>query len=134
MSYIDLNWDLSQFDRDNGARFQAAGFIANANVLAGQILDSKRAHRAARLLAAADAAVGRAEGAMADHDYRGTWFEARDAYELVLRGAARAGVRVDASHIGWTVLPPVADVSGANAVVDYAAFDRIGRGTKRSLD
>ncbi len=134
MSYIDLNWDFSQFDRDNGARFQAAGFIANANVIAGEVLDSKRAHRAARLLAAADAAVGRAEAAMASHDYPGTWFEARDAYELVLRAADRVGVRVKPSHIGWAVQPPVADVSGANAVVGYGAFDRIGRGTKRALD
>jgi hypothetical protein len=134
MSYIDLNWDFSQFDRDNGARFQAASFIANANVIAGEILDSGKAHRAARLLAAADAAVGRAEVAMAGHDYPGTWFEARSAYELVLKGAARAGVRVEPSHSGWTVQPAVADSTGANAVLGYGAFDRIGRGTKRALD
>ena len=30
MSYIDVNWDFSQFDRDNAARHQAAGFIVNA--------------------------------------------------------------------------------------------------------
>ncbi|MGH3039257.1 MAG: hypothetical protein ACRDLZ_07620 [Gaiellaceae bacterium] len=135
MSYIDLNWDLSQFDRDNAARFQAAGFIANANVIAGDILRSKKADRAKALLAAADAAVGRAERAMAAHDYEKTWSDARAAYELALLGADRAGVDVEASHDGWAVLPRVKPgASGANAVVGYAAFDRIGPGTKRSLD
>ena len=42
MSYIDLNWDFSQFDRDNAARHQAAGYILNANVIAGRILGSRR--------------------------------------------------------------------------------------------
>ena len=134
MSYIDLNWDFSQFDRDNAARFQAAGFIANANVIAGEILASRKAGRAGSFLAAADAAVGRAERAMAAHDYDRTWFAARAAYELVLQGADRAGVDVKASHNGWAVLPRVTSPEGANAVVGYAAFDRIGPGTKRWQD
>jgi hypothetical protein len=133
MSYIDLNWDFSQFDRDNAARFQAAAFIANANVIAGRVLESKRAQRAARLLAQADEAVGRAEEAIADHRYADTWREARAAYELVLRGADRTGVAVEASHDGWAVLPPVGEVTGINTVLDYAAFDRFS-GTKRALD
>jgi hypothetical protein len=45
MSYIDLNWDFSQFDRDNAARHQAAGYIINANVIAGRVLDIKKADR-----------------------------------------------------------------------------------------
>jgi hypothetical protein len=136
MSYIDLNWDFSQFDRDNAARFHAAGYIANANVIAGDILASKKANRATSLLAAADAAVGRAEKAMAAHDYEKTWFEARAAYELVLQGAERAGVDVEASHNGWSVLPRVKAPKGdgVNAIVAYAAFDRIGPGTKRWQD
>ena len=84
MSYIDLNWDFSQFDRDNAARHQAAGYILNANVIAGRILASKNAGKAAGYLAAADAAVAKAEKAMADHDYTATWYAARGAYELVL--------------------------------------------------
>jgi hypothetical protein len=58
MSYIDLNWDFSQFDRDNAARHQAAGYIVNANVIAGRILRSRNAGRAAQDLASADARVG----------------------------------------------------------------------------
>jgi hypothetical protein len=134
MSYIDLNWDFSQFDRDNMARFGAAGYIANANVIAGDILASKRANRAKRLLAAADAAVGRAEAAIAAHDYNATWFEARAAYELVLRAAAKARVAVKPSHNGWAVLPKVEapERTSTNTVLSYGATDRIGHGTKRS--
>ena len=56
MSYIDVNWDFSQFDRDNAARHQAAGFIVNANVIAGRILaEPRRRRRADADLAAADA-------------------------------------------------------------------------------
>ncbi len=56
MSYIDLNWDFSQFDRDNAARQQAAGYIVNANVIAGRILQSRDSRKAASDLGAADAA------------------------------------------------------------------------------
>ena len=136
MSYIDVNWDFSQFDRDNMARFGAAGFIANANVIAGDILASKKANRARGLLAAADAAVGRAERAMAAHDYETTWFAARAGYELVLLAADRARVDVEASHNGWAVQPRVKGAVGdsVNSVIAYATFDRFGPGTKRSLD
>jgi hypothetical protein len=131
MSYIDLNWDFSQFDRDNAARHHAAGYILNANVIAGRVLESQHADRTAALLAAADASVGRAEAAIAAHDYPATWRNARAGYELVLRAARRADVRVTASHNGWVVLPR--DPQAAEAVLDYAVVDRIGAGAKRTL-
>jgi hypothetical protein len=135
MSYIDLNWDFSQFDRDNAARHQAAGFILNANMIAGRILESRGADRAAGELAAADAAVGRAKAAIAAHLYPGTWASARAAYELVLRGADRAGVKVKPSYNGWAVQAKVKpeERSAPDPVLSYGAFDRIGPGTKRSL-
>ena len=134
MSYIDLNWDFSQFDRDNAARHQAAGFIINANVVAGRILRSRDSRKAAHDLEAADAAVGQAKSAMAAHDYNAAWRAARSAYESVLRGADRADVRVTASHNGWAVLPRVKhkDRRSKNSVVIYGGFDKIGPGTKRS--
>ena len=107
MSYIDVNWDFSQFDRDNAARHQAAGYIIHANVIAGRILESRDARRAARDLEAADASVGQAKSAMAAHDYVAAWKAARSAYESVLRGADRADVKVKASYNGWAVLPRV---------------------------
>jgi hypothetical protein len=135
MSYIDLNWDFSQFDRDNAARHQAAGYIVNANVIAGRILRSRNAGRAAQDLASADARVGQAKAAMAAHDYNAAWRAARSAYELVLRGAVRADVKVAASHNGWAVLPKVKhkDRQSRNSVVIYGGFDRFGPGTKRGL-
>ena len=136
MSYIDVNWDFSQFDRDNAARHQAAGYIVNANVIAGRILQSRDARRAARDLDAADAAVGQARAAMAAHDYDATWRAARAAYESVLSGAGHANVKVTASQNGWSVLPKVRRKDphvGHNSVVDYGGFDKIGPGSKRSL-
>ena len=37
MSYIDLNWDFSQFDRDNSARHHTAGYAKIANILADDL-------------------------------------------------------------------------------------------------
>ena len=102
MSYIDLNWDFSQFDRDNTDRFQAASYINVANGLAEKIEADPDAPSAAEELAAADAAYGRAKAALADHDYAGTFDNAREAYEETLRGARDAGVEVEASENGRT--------------------------------
>ena len=46
MSYVDLNWDFSQFDRDNTDRFQAAAYINNANALARKIQNDPDAGQA----------------------------------------------------------------------------------------
>ena len=135
MSYIDLNWDFSQFDRDNAARHQAAGFIINANVVAGQVLRSRKADRARRDLAEADHAIGKAKSAMASHDYPEAFRWARRAYESVLRAADRADVEVEASHNGWAVQPKVKHQGHrTGGVVTYGGFDKIGAGTKRSMD
>ncbi len=42
MSYIDLNWDYSQFDLDNANRFQAAAYFKLANAVAADVLASPR--------------------------------------------------------------------------------------------
>ena len=102
MSYVDLNWDFSQFDRDNTDRFQAAAYINNANALAAQIQASPKAAEAADELAAADAAYAEAKAALARHDYAGTFENARDAYEAALQGARDADVEVTASEGGRT--------------------------------
>jgi hypothetical protein len=134
MSYIDLNWDFSQFDRDHAARHQAAAFILNANVVAGRLLRSRNAGRAKDDLADADFAIGKAKAAIASHDYPGAWWWARSAYESGLRGADRADVDVNASHIGWAVQPKVKHPGkGQRGLVAYGAFDKIGPGAKRNL-
>ena len=50
MSYVDLNWDFSQFDHDNFNRFEAAGYIVNANAIAGNVLASANAGWGSRSL------------------------------------------------------------------------------------
>ncbi|MGH2578407.1 MAG: hypothetical protein ACRDG9_11770, partial [Actinomycetota bacterium] len=56
MSYIDLNWDFSIFDRDNMDRFQAAALLRSTNAIAADVLRSDTA------------ASGMAELTLADRD------------------------------------------------------------------
>jgi hypothetical protein len=133
MSYIDLNWDFSQFDRDNAARHQAAGFIVNANEVAGRVLRSRKADRAKKDLADADYAIGKARSELASHDYADAWWWARSAYESVLKAADKADVKVRASHNGWAVEPKVKTPGHrAPGALRYGGFDKIGAGSKRS--
>ncbi len=120
MSYIDLNWDFSQFDRDNTDRFQAASYITVTNALAERILADPQAARASDELAAADASYGKAKAALAGHDYAGTFENAREAYERTLRGARDAGVAVVAGDNGRTADPaaPQASSEVPNRYID----------------
>lgn len=131
MSYIDLNWDFSQFDRDNANRFQAAAYIRNANLIAQDILASPNAALAMADLRKADDEIGKAKAAMAAHDYVGTFDHARQAYGFVRAGAAKAGVQVVASGNGWVVLPPVHPRKSA-LKKSYSYEDKFGPGTQRS--
>ncbi len=102
MSYIDLNWDFSQFDQDNTNRFQAAGYINTANALAEEILASEDAEEASEELDEADRLYGQAKRALRAHDYAETFDKARGAYEAVLDGAEQAGVEGRAGEGGRT--------------------------------
>ena len=96
MSYIDLNWDFSQFDRDNMDRFQAAALVEAANRLAAEALSAPHPERAGDELRRADLAIGQAENAFARHDYVAANRFAERAYQLALEGAEEAGVDVEA--------------------------------------
>ena len=48
MSYIDLNWDFSQVDRDTTARDHAAGYAKIANLVAAGLMGEARGGREAR--------------------------------------------------------------------------------------
>jgi sugar/nucleoside kinase (ribokinase family) len=102
---VDVNWDFSQFDRDNTDRFQAAAYINNANALAQEIAASPNDEEAAEELAQADIEYGEAKDALRVHDYAGTFENAREAYEQVLAGANDAGVTVEESENGRTADP-----------------------------
>ena len=83
MSYIDVNWDFSQFDRDNGSKFKAAAYITNANAVAAMIAESRKAKLAADDLAEADALVGDVKAHVAAHVYGDAAAAAVDAYAAV---------------------------------------------------
>jgi hypothetical protein len=131
MSYIDLNWDYSQFDRDNANRFQAAAYITNANAIAALILASPNASAAQADLKKADTAIGAAKRALAAHDYAAAFTSARDAYLVTRQGAAKAGVQVAASANGWFVLDPIRPAKKLSKRA-YAYQDRYGPETHRS--
>jgi hypothetical protein len=131
MSYIDLNWDYSQFDRDNINRFYAAAYIANANGIAADVLASPNAAAAAADLQAADAAIGAATAALARHDYPATFDNAKLAYETVRAGAARAGVAVQPSDRGVFVQPPAGRVPIVQQRKIETTVDRLGPNAHR---
>ena len=95
MSYIDLNWDFSQFDQDNMDRFQAAAYIEAANRLAAEALAGEHPQRGFDELRTADRLVGLAEAEFAGHRYRVAWTRAAAAYEAALEAARQAGVDVN---------------------------------------
>ncbi|MBL7257974.1 hypothetical protein [Paractinoplanes lichenicola] len=88
MSYIDVNWDFSQFDRDNSDRFLTAAYWEAANRLAATIPTGK----ARGDLAAADALLGLAKAAFAKHEYRAAYALADTAYGKVVAAAKKSGV------------------------------------------
>ncbi|HET6293628.1 MAG TPA: hypothetical protein VFG33_09640 [Kribbella sp.] len=96
MSYIDLNWDFSQFDRDNLNRFQAAALNEAANALAAKVLASSKAIRGYDDLYRADAFLAVADSALKRHDYPTARAYAAKAYAAVAAGARDTGVDVQA--------------------------------------
>jgi hypothetical protein len=105
MSYIDVNWDFSQFDRDNSARHHGAGYALIANRIAADILRDRDRDKALRDLAAADRSLEAAQAALEAHDYNGMLRKAEDAYWSVREGAAKAGVRVRVRQPSTWTLP-----------------------------
>src|SRR5205085_5637283 len=69
MSYIDLNADFGQFDRDNMGRFLTVGYINQANSILASIYASGRAGNASASLTAADAKAAAALTAYAAMNY-----------------------------------------------------------------
>lgn len=95
MSYIDLNWDFSQFDRDNMNRYLTSVYVNQANSVLGTLARSPRAGSVAARLQAADAAARTALNAYAVMDYAAAVANAHRAYFGVLDAAAAAGVKIE---------------------------------------
>ncbi|MFF5081715.1 hypothetical protein ACFY36_32090 [Actinoplanes sp. NPDC000266] len=112
MSYIDVNWDFSQFDRDNSDRFLTAAYWEAANRLAATVPAGTRLH-------AADALLGVAKAAFAKHDYRVAYALSEAAYDKV---AAVAGKDAVSTLKSGTPSRPT-DVHGPHEFVDTLAPD-----------
>jgi hypothetical protein len=92
MSYIDVNWDFSQFDRDNSDRFLTAAYHEAANNLAADILAAPKARSAYAALREADALLKVSKAAFAAHEYRTAYRFAERAYDRLAGAADRIGV------------------------------------------
>lgn len=95
MSYIDLNWDFSQFDRDNMNRYLTSIYLNQANTILASIYASPKAGQVAGLLTSAD---GHATLALSDYsgmNYAGSAFHAKKAYQDVLAAAAAINVQIE---------------------------------------
>jgi hypothetical protein len=122
MSYIDLNWDFSQFDHDNSNRFLTAAYNEAANGLAEAVLADPDAARASDELRVADGLLGRAKAALAAHEYVVAHALARLAYEAVAAGARQVGVpvaaQVSAADANLTASPNAKAVHQADEFID----------------
>jgi hypothetical protein len=122
MSYIDVNWDFSQFDRDNSARHHAGGYALVANRVAADILRDRDRRRAEDDLEDADRSLRRAQAALEAHDYHGMLAHAASAYRSVRAGAAKAGVRIRVRQPStWTVVGAPRGSRMAAGAIDLGA-------------
>jgi hypothetical protein len=131
MSYIDVNWDFSQFDRDNYQRFLTAAYLTNANAIAADVLASDNADAGEAELGLADTFAATATSNFAAHAYPAAAEAAREAFEHALAAAEDAGVEVVASSNGWRVRPPDGNAVGNRR--EYAFVDVYGRVARRAL-
>lgn len=118
MSYIDLNWDFSQFDRDNMNRYMTSAYLNQANQVLADVVASPRVDEVTGLLANAD---DHAADALADYDamdYADAAHDAKAAYDAVLAAAAEINVPVEPQ--AWQADHKAKGASGAFVdAVDY---------------
>jgi len=95
MSYIDLNWDFSQFDMDNMNRYLTSIYINQANTILAKIYASPRAGLAQALLISADEQAAMALDEYASMSYDHAAHHAKLAYEAVVAAAGQIGVQIE---------------------------------------
>lgn len=95
MSYIDLNWDFSQFDRDSMNRYLVSVYLNQANGILAKIYKSPKASQVSGLLQSADAHAGAALSSYQSMDYAAAMEQAQQAYRDVLEAAAQINVKVE---------------------------------------
>jgi hypothetical protein len=92
MSYIDLNWDFSQFDRDNMNRFLVTSYINQSNLILGNLLKNPKAKWVSGALRGADRIAEEALESYQDMRYLQAMVAAKAAYKIVLESAKAIGV------------------------------------------
>lgn len=95
MSYIDLNYDFSQFDQDNMNRYLTAIFLNEANQVLAKILASPRAFQVSAAITAADAQAAAAVASLQAYDYPNAAAKASSAYRGLLAAAAAIHVAIE---------------------------------------
>ena len=95
MSYIDLNWDFSQFDRDNMNRYLTSVYINQANTILAKIYASPKAGQVASMLVSADNSAAAALAAYNSMNYVSAASNAKSAYDKVVAAAAKIGIQIE---------------------------------------
>lgn len=95
MSYIDLNWDFSQFDRDNMNRYLTSVYINQANTVLAQIYATPKASQVGALLTAADTHAAAALTAYTAMQYAESAQRAKQAYQTVVAAAAAINIAIE---------------------------------------
>ena len=111
MSYIDVNWDFSQFDLDNHWRTTAAAYLINANAIAADVLASPDAAAGMAALGHADVEAGLAQAAFTSHDYAAAFDHAQAAFGFAKQRRARRR-RAGAGRQARLVRPASGEVRG----------------------
>lgn len=92
MSYIDLNFNFGQFDRDNMDRFIFMRVLVRGNQARAEISAASNSAAVTSLLAQADQRMARARTAFGNKDYTSAAASAVDGYQILKDAAGKAGV------------------------------------------
>jgi hypothetical protein len=95
MSYIDLNWDFSQFDRDNMNRYMTSIYLNQANTILADIYASPKAGQVGSLLMSADDYAAMALAAHDNMDYADAASYAKMAYDSVVAAALQLNIQLE---------------------------------------
>ncbi len=113
MSYIDVNWNFSQFDFDNMNRYLTATYINQSNLILKRIYDEGKAAALAPEIIGADIASTVALWAYWGIQYPDSARLAKAAYETLRKSAQRAGVNLE--KFVWFENYQYPDFAGVNA-------------------
>jgi hypothetical protein len=113
MSYIDVNWNFSQFDFDNMNRYLTATYINQSNLILKRIYDEGKAAALAPEIIGADIASTVALWAYWGMQYPDSARLAKAAYETLRKSAQRAGVNLE--KFVWFENYQYPDFAGVNA-------------------